>query len=381
MNYRNDVEKGFHKVFDIIKRLIQEGNPVSKNGYLHLCGEMLSFYRRYWEISLDQSYESLLALLAEPADLLIVAAIDAESRSLGKAALALATASAQLNPHPQYKLVAAEYERKYGTLAKARQLCTESINQHPGNMIAESELFSCDMAEKLWSRDYYDILAELHSTWQPKVYLEIGVATGKSLALTRAGTRTIGIDPDTAEIERLFYHSPEQTPQLYRMTSDDFFETVNVPQAMAQPCFNVAFIDGLHLFDQVLLDFINLEKFAGSDSVIFIHDCLPINAHVATRNRNTAFWTGDVWKVIPCLKSIRPDLEIITLPVAPSGLALIRKLDPRSQILERHFDSLVQHFNTLKLPDIWEERASLLNVFDQQNSFRLSHYMPERGWL
>jgi hypothetical protein len=67
---------------------------------------------------------------------------------------------------------------------------------------------------------------------------------------------------------------------------------------MESPRFSLAFIDGLHLFEQAFLDFIALEKFARPGSVIMIHDCLPLNRVTADRTRTTDFYTGDVWKLV-----------------------------------------------------------------------------------
>jgi Methyltransferase domain len=39
----------------------------------------------------------------------------------------------------------------------------------------------------------------------------------------------------------------------------------------------MAFIDGLHHFEQVLRDFINVEKRATSEGLIVIHDCIPFD--------------------------------------------------------------------------------------------------------
>ena len=165
------------------------------------------------------------------------------------------------------------------------------------------------------------------------------------------------------------------------MTSDDFFATTDVIKEMGMPFFDVAFIDGLHHFDQVLRDFINVERFAGPDSVVLIHDCLPVDPRVATRERSTAFWTGDVWKIIPCLRATRPDLEIITLPLPPAGLALVRRLDPSSRLLSRQYVNVVEQFDALELPDAWAKRCSMLAVETDQSLFSLDRILPRGGWL
>lgn len=379
MTRYEDIDSGFRRILQLIQSLIREGKPAWHNGYLGLFGEMRTFYRKFWDCPIDWAYAELLGLLDEPADLLVAAAMDAESRDLIRAARQLAEAAARINPHPRYKVIAAGYARLDRSMEQARRACQELAAVYPDSQDVQSELFLCDVADRFWPQDYYALLEEIHATCHPAVYLEIGVATGKSLAIARSCTRALGVDPATASPESLFYHSPENIPQLYKMTSDVFFETTDVFHEMGRQHFDVAFIDGLHHFDQVLLDFINLEKLAGPDSVILIHDCLPINAQVAARERSTAFWTGDVWKVIPCLRAVRTDLEIITLPVAPSGIALIRGLDPGSRILERQFDILVQHFAQSEFPENWDECCRALNVCIRQADFNLKDYLPDWG--
>src|SRR5258706_5348979 len=69
-------------------------------------------------------------------------------------------------------------------------------------------------------------------------------------------------------------------------------------------------------------------------SVTGVQTCaLPI--FTAARERVDAFWSGDVWKLVPCLKKYRPDLSIHTIASAPTGLPVIRNLDPASRSEER----------------------------------------------
>lgn len=349
-------------------------------GYLGMFGDLQRFYRTCWGVSLDVAYEQLLVMLAEPADRLLAAAFEAESRELPGVARALAEAATRLRSQANDLGLLASFARKQGDLARSRELCCILERQQPDSQQVLSELFMCEVAERFWSRDYYALLGELHARFLPRTYLEIGVATGKSLALVRHATRALGVDPATAESARLIYHSPENVPQLYRMTSDEFFEQHDIRQELGRDSFDLAFIDGLHHFDQVLRDFINLEQYAGPDSVVLIHDCLPVDPQVATRERSTAFWTGDVWRIIPCLQAVRPDLEIITLPLAPAGLAVVRRLDPASRVLARHYDGIVEQFEQLVLPVDWDERCRLLAVEQDETIFEAGRIVPVGGW-
>jgi len=66
--------------------------------------------------------------------------------------------------------------------------------------------------------DYLAWLAHLHAIRRPPVYLEIGVATGRTLALAQPPTRAIGVDP-APMIDSEF----TAETHLYRETSDRFF--------------------------------------------------------------------------------------------------------------------------------------------------------------
>jgi len=210
--------------------------------------------------------------------------------------------------------------------------------------------------------DYYGWLQRLHELLQPATYVEIGLGDGRALSLTGPKTRTIGIDPYKGKWDQLSYVSPHGSTTLFSQTSDAFFAQHDLRHIIGKETFDLAFIDGLHHFDQALKDFINLERYAGTNSIILIHDCLPVSPLVATRERNTAFWTGDVWRIIPCLKTFRPDLHIITIPAKPSGLTIVTGLDPESHVLSEHYETIVKYYAGLNLPTSMPERFALLNV-------------------
>jgi hypothetical protein len=82
----------------------------------------------------------------------------------------------------------------------------------------------------------------------------------------------------------------------------------------------------MHLFEQTLADFINVEAHAAPGAIVAIHDTIPLDERTAGRERTTGFYTGDVWKMLVWLSRCRPDLDYITVPAAPSGLTLVRGL-------------------------------------------------------
>ena len=364
----------------MLKKADHDGDASRIIAYAKLLADMREFYEKYWDMPADSVYQEVIKLLNAPEAIMLAAALDADKRGLFDAAIHFVEIAIALSGSYRYEIELGALLGKRGEVQRARDICNAVNRQHDDYMPALSELFMCDVYEYFWKRDYYDLFAEIHKNHQPRVYIEIGVASGKSLALARTGARALGIDPALAVQSSPLYHSPENAPQLYGMTSDDFFATIDVVKEIGQPSFDVAFIDGLHHFDQVLRDFINLEKFAGKDSVILIHDCLPVAPQVATRERATAFWTGDVWRIIPCLQAVRPDLEIMTLPLAPAGLAVVRRLDASSRVLARHYTGIVEQFEQLELPEDWDERCRLLAVEQDESAFGLEQIIPAGGW-
>jgi tetratricopeptide (TPR) repeat protein len=193
--------------------------------------------------------------------------------------------------------------------------------------------------------DYISILSRLHQYINPKSYVEIGVFEGESLALTQHSTLSIGIDP--------FPHIRKEIKsyaKIYPITSDEFFKTYNLFEELKTRKLSLAFIDGLHHSEQLLMDFINLERYSDNDTVIILHDCLPINRLIAGRTRSTAFWAGDTWKVVPFLIKYSPDLNINVIPTAPSGLGIITNLDPNSTLLLEKYSQFISEHQNQDLP-------------------------------
>jgi hypothetical protein len=125
------------------------------------------------------------------------------------------------------------------------------------------------------------------------------------------------------------------------------------------PTFDLAFIDGLHLFEKALRDFINLEKFASPQSVVMLHDCLPLDAVTADRTRTTHFYSGDVWKLTMCLKVHRPDLKMKMIRTGPTGLCLVSHLDAQSNVLDFNYDEYLDEFIGLRFDELQRRRRDM----------------------
>jgi hypothetical protein len=63
------------------------------------------------------------------------------------------------------------------------------------------------------------------------------------------------------------------------------------------------------------------------------------------------------------LKTYRPDLSIHTIAASPSGLALVRKLDPASRVLAENFQRVCGELMTLDYSYLHKNRGAKLNLF------------------
>jgi hypothetical protein len=216
-------------------------------------------------------------------------------------------------------------------------------------------------ASKLAGVDYYAVLPRIHSFLKPKTYVEIGIRNGQSFALAKTATASVGIDPAP---DLKFALRPGA--RVFPMTSDAFFAQHNLTEELGHDTVDLAFIDGMHLFEFALRDFVNLEKFCGPASTILVHDAYPVDRATAARDRTTQIWSGDVWKLILCLKKYRPDLRVSTVDVPPTGLAIIRGLDRSSTALPSRLDALCEEFIPYEYDEMDASKAQQLNRIENK---------------
>src|SRR5690349_17650892 len=108
---------------------------------------------------------------------------------------------------------------------------------------------------------YLDFLRGAHERLVPPTYLEIGVRHGHSLALSNA--TTVGIDPAFT----LKVPVPEQAT-IFEQASDEHFAAEQPLAPFGGRPVAMAFIDGMHLFEFALRDFINVERHADWTSLV-----------------------------------------------------------------------------------------------------------------
>ncbi len=235
---------------------------------------------------------------------------------------------------------AAEFFRKYdNTSAAPWSGFANYVAKENELYLAVGELYG-DVVRPLRPVSIYkeELTRRIHAPGV-RTYLETGVSTGESLMICKDLDLAIGIDPAPNVPPDVFDKAPFR---LERKPSDTFFrETFEA----GTPDFalDLAFIDGLHVFEYALRDFIGVEALAAPGCEVLVHDVLPRRAAEAARHRFTRPWTGDVWRVPMVLRRFRPDLKVRLIESAPTGLAVITGLDPANTVLMERYDEVVAH--------------------------------------
>jgi hypothetical protein len=139
----------------------------------------------------------------------------------------------------------------------------------------------------------------------------------------------------------------------HREYSDDFFSKNTA-------CFDVIFIDGLHIYDQVRRDVANSIRFLKRGGWFAIHDMLPddaISEHVPIISKGP--WFGDVWKVAFELAS-SPGIDFKLVKI-DAGIGLFQVSNPNTKLNDmgdllqnKRFQYLYENIGQLPLIE-WEE--------------------------
>ncbi|WP_006245475.1 class I SAM-dependent methyltransferase [Mycolicibacterium tusciae] len=199
-----------------------------------------------------------------------------------------------------------------------------------------------------------------------RVYLEIGVSRGSAFRRITAQEK-IAVDPafKLSTRTRRRADAKAQATHYFETTSDAFFTS----QAgfLEQHGVDVALIDGLHTYGQVVRDVEHTLRYLRENGVIFIHDCNPTKASVACpatsyadfRAQNRWWeidWSGDVWKSIVELRSTRRDLQIAVLD-CDWGVGVVRRGNSGPDL-----DYSPAEIEALSYADLAADRVRLLNL-------------------
>lgn len=200
------------------------------------------------------------------------------------------------------------------------------------------------------------------------VYLEIGVSRGQAFQRISADVK-FAVDPAFRLTERTreLANAKGRVVEYFEITSDAFFE--NERELLEQHPVDVALIDGLHTYEQVVRDVENTVRYLKDDGVIFLHDCNP-PFELAGRRADSwdefmaqqsgplkiGIWNGDVWKAIVELRSTRPDLLVGVLK-CDQGVGFVRKGSPETTL-----PYSPEQVGALTYDDLKADRTRLLNL-------------------
>jgi hypothetical protein len=140
-----------------------------------------------------------------------------------------------------------------------------------------------------------EIINFLLSKTKRQQYVEIGVRRPwKNFDLINCKEK-YSVDPGVEFMEN---------PVKYKMTSDSFFESLFAGKLdlPADTKFDVIFIDGLHLAEQVERDIENSLRCIQQNGYVVLHDCNPPSEHHCRENFDFKTgpagdaWNGTTWK-------------------------------------------------------------------------------------
>jgi hypothetical protein len=200
---------------------------------------------------------------------------------------------------------------------------------------------------------YTDFFRFVDDQLRPKTYFEVGTHLGRSVRAFSCPA--VCVDPQFM-LEQDVIGTRSQL-HFYQMTSDDFFAQQDL-RTIFKTGPDICFLDGMHRSEYLLRDFLNTERVCHRRSIIFMHDCLPVNVRMALRTHEpgdesegllAGAWTGDVWKIVPLLQIHRPDLRIFLLDCAPTGLVVVSNLDPTSTVLPNVYSDLLDELRGMDL--------------------------------
>jgi len=185
-------------------------------------------------------------------------------------------------------------------------------------------------------KNYYrwDLINYLIKKNKYKNYLEIGCDQNQLFSKVKIVNK-IGVDPESGG--------------NIRKTSDDFF--LNNSNK-----FDIIFIDGLHIYEQVKRDIINSINCLEQNGIILIHDCMPDSLAKQAVPRFKMKWNGDVWKAIVDLRQSK-ELDIYTCEI-DEGIGVIKK-EVNTEILKVN-----KPINKLKFRDYYDNYHNYLRVID-----------------
>jgi hypothetical protein len=197
-----------------------------------------------------------------------------------------------------------------------------------------------------------------------KRYLEIGVDNGINFNNVNCEYK-VGVDPNP------------KISNIIAKTSDEFF-------LHNTESFDLIFIDGLHIYDQVYRDITNSLAVLSSNGYIICHDTNPTSEERQQVPWTGGDWNGDCWKAFVKLYSERTDLEMITIDT-DEGISIIKKgkqetLTLDSELTYQELEKNRKKWLNLKSKSEFRELISKENLIDLVTAFALNPNNSENNF-
>lgn len=204
----------------------------------------------------------------------------------------------------------------------------------------------------------YEIINYLIQKNHYEHYLEIGVEDGECLRLIECKYKD-GVDPASEHAN-------------FKMYSNDFFN--NLPNDIK---YDIVFIDGLHVEEQVDKDIENALNHLSENGSIVLHDCNPPTkwhqrSYEEAQLNGCRQWNGTVWRSIVKLVATRPDL-VINVVNDDWGCGIVQRKKP-SDMMAAYYEVPKE---VITLPDnfdyefLEQNREKLLNLISPDLFFIL----------
>lgn len=210
------------------------------------------------------------------------------------------------------------------------------------------------------------LLSEFDTT---SSYLEIGIHHGFTLEQIEA-QRLVGVDPNP----RFSLRALPPNISVHPITSDDYFDNHGNSQK-----FDVIFIDGLHLYPQVVRDLMNASNHLNRGGAILIDDTVPSDEMSAipdqaeslrrrreSGSKNSA-WHGDVWKILYLLSAHEDVFEWRTILGSSNPQTLVW-LRPGVEEIE-NLDLEARRFQGLEYSECFQDGLpAIFNACDESTA-------------
>ena len=197
-----------------------------------------------------------------------------------------------------------------------------------------------------------DIINKLISDNNYQSYLEIGLANPELNFLNVDCLIKESCDPFGNDyVENPYDENLVEQCLTYRMTSDEMFA-----QMPENKIYDIIFIDGLHLEEQVDKDIFNSLKHISDNGCVIVHDCLPSAKIYQLEERQTNLWNGTVWKSISKLGIY--GLKYVSIDT-DQGVCIIKKGEMKE----------LPPLSELKWQDHEKNRDMLMHVVSEEYFF------------